>query len=199
METKSSGSEAIKALQNQPPGSYFIATKEQAKDEDTACVIHWIKQNKTVESVEFLKVSDGFTRKGSKRVYKTIDDFLETKQEHFNNQVSIMSEPTKNSQESSESAETEVVDLETQLRELEFYVGYMEGPQCNKALSKYPPGTYLLRKSKKDNFLRLCYVITEERNKKDIKHLQLKEKNDFDEIIDYISNLDGPTIPYSPK
>ena len=111
-----------------------------------------------------------------------------------------MSEPTENSQESLESAETEVVDLETQLRGLEFYVGYMEGPQCNVALSKYPPRTYLLRKSKKDKFLRLSYMI-EENNQIADKHLKLKEMKAASEIIDYISKLDGPKspFPYSPK
>ena len=93
------------------------------------------------------------------------------------------------------------IDLECQLRELGFYVGYMEGQQCNIALSKYPPGTYLLRRTKKDNFLRLSYV-TEERNKKDIKHLQLKGKGreDANKIIADISKLDGPEypFPYSP-
>ena len=95
--------------------------------------------------------------------------------------------------------EAEVVDLETQLRELEFYVGYMEGQQCNNALWKCPAGTYLLRRSENDSFLRLSYVTKERNHQKDIKHLRLKEKEDANDIIDLISNLDGPTIPYSPK
>ena len=146
-------------------------------------------------------MKDGLTRKGSKnkRVYKDINDFLQTKKEHFTNPVSNTSEPTNASHESLTDEEAEVVDLETQLRKLKFYVDYMEGQECNKTLSEYPVGTYLLRKTKKDSILRLSYIFTDERNKKDIKHLQLKEMEDTNEIIDFITKLEGPTIPYSPK
>ena len=194
----------LEALRNQPPGSYFVAAKDQTKDQDPAYVIHWIKPNKAVESVQFLKVKDGLTRKGSKnkRVYKDINDFLEIKKEHFTNPVSNTFEPANTSDDSltyEEPEEADVIDLETQLRRLEFYVGYMEGQQCNIALSKYPTGTYLLRRTTKDTFLRLSYVTKEGNHQKDIKHLQLKEKEDANDIIDFISNMDGPTVPYSPN
>ena len=199
-------------LRDKPPGSFIVATKDQARDQDAVCVIHWIKPNKTVDSVEFVEVQDGLTRKGSKRVYKTIKDFVESKKEHFNNPVLDIIEPIRTSQNTVASVEAEAVDLEAQLSKLKFYVGYMEGYESHVALSNDPPGTYLLRrKGKEDHGLRISYV-TEEIGQKRYAHLQIKEMEDgriackqnnkqftAKSIEELISQMDGLRNSYSPK
>ena len=189
-----------------------MSLKDRAKSQDVACVIHWIKPNKTVDSVEFIEVKDGFTRKGSKRVYKSVKDFVENKKEHFNNPVSEIFEPIRTSQDPVVSVEAEAFSLEAQLSSLKFYVGYMEGQPCNVALSNDPPGTYLLRrKNKKDPDLRISFV-TEETGPEKIKHLKIKEFEDghiacqqnnqqfiaksFEGLI---AQMDGLKDPYIPK
>ena len=202
------------ALRNKPPGSFFVSTRDQAKDQDAACVIHWIKPDKTVDSVEFIEVKGGFTRKGSTKIYKTINDFVGDKKEHFSNPVSDIepSRPSLSSHDTAGSVEAEAVDLEAQLSKLKFYVGYLEGYPCHVALSNDPPGTYLLRrKGKEDHGLRISYV-TEEIGQKRYAHLQIKEMEDGriackqnnkqftgKSIEELISQMDGLRNPYSPK
>ena len=191
-----------------------MSTRDQAKDQDAACVIHWIKPDKTVDSVEFIEVKGGFTRKGSTKVYKTINDFVGDKKEHFSNPVSDIepSRPSLSSHDTAGSVEAEAVDLEAQLSKLKFYVGYLEGYPCHVALSNDPPGTYLLRrKSKEDPALRISFV-TEENGQRGYKHLRIKEMDDgriackqnnkqciAKSIEGLISQMDGLRNPYSPK
>ena len=136
------------ALRNQSPGSFVMSTR----DPEYACVIHWIKPDKMVDSVKFVETEGGFKRKGSKKVYKTMKAFIEDKKEHFSNPVGDIIEPEPKLQAD------EPVDLETQLSRLTFYVGYKEGGPCNIILSNQPPGTYLLRRKNEDKRLRISFV-----------------------------------------
>ena len=136
------------ALRNQSPGSYVMSTR----DPEYACVIHWIKPDKMVDSIKFVETEGGFKRKGSKKVYKNMKAFIEDKKEHFRIPVGDIIEPEPKLQAD------ETVDLETQLSMLNFYVGNMEGSPCNMALSNQPPGTYLLRRKEEDKRLRISFV-----------------------------------------
>ena len=121
------------------------------RDPEYACVIR-IKPDKMVDSVKFVETEGGFKREGSKKVYKTMEAFVEDKKEHFSNPIGDIIEPEPKPQAD------EPVDLETQLSRLNFYVGYMEGGPCNSALSSQLPGTYLLRRKNDDKRLRISFT-----------------------------------------